>query len=222
MSRVAKALLLSVAAFATVASTIEVASAGDRYWRRHHVVKPWKKRVVVTGVTAGVIAGAVVASRPRVIYREEPIVGDEVPFYDGDSIYDDDSLPVGPGAGDDTRLYRDDLPEDDAFAEPSPDGDDIIYDDRGSADYDEDDFPDRPQAQIQRKRNDAARLEERAEVPRKRNTSGAKPREEAKVAALKPWSSEWKEWCAKRFPSFNPQNGTYLGYDKKRHFCKSA
>jgi hypothetical protein len=219
MNRVAKALILSVAALTTVASTIEFASAGDRHWRRHHVVKPWKKRVIVTGV----VAGAVVVSRPRIIYREEPIIEEEVPFYDEDSIYDDDDLHVGPGVEDRRRLYRDDVPEDDDFAAPSEgDGDDIIYDDQRSAEYDEEYFPDEPQVQIRKERNDAAQFEERAEAPRKHKADSDKPREEANVEALKPWSSEWRQRCAKRFPSFNPQNGTYLGYDKKRRFCKAA
>ena len=112
MNKVARAVILSIAALATVASTVQFASAGDRYWRRHHVVKPWKKRVFVTGVTAGIVAGAVIATRPRVIYREEPVIVDQAPIYDRETIYeDDDDTVYADPERDGVRVYRDDAPE---------------------------------------------------------------------------------------------------------------
>ena len=45
---------------------------------------------------------------------------------------------------------------------------------------------------------------------------------DASAANLKPWTKEWRDWCSGRYSSFNPQNGTYLGYDKKRYFCKAG
>lgn len=36
---------------------------------------------------------------------------------------------------------------------------------------------------------------------------------------LQPWSPEWYRWCDARFRSFNPQTGTYRGYDGLDHFC---
>lgn len=221
MNRVAKAVILSVAALTTVASTVELASAGDRYWRKHHVVKPWKKRVVVAGVTAGVVAGAVIATRPRVIYHEEPVIVDEAPIYDREILYDDDVVYADPSETEALGVYRDAVPDAEEYAAP-------IYDEEEEQVYDEDRivgtennyFPDRPQPRIERENDDVA-------IDRKQVTTGKQPKKvdtikETKAADLKPWSKEWKEWCAGRFSSFNPQNGTYLGYDQKRHFCKAG
>ncbi|QKV20471.1 BA14K family protein [Oricola thermophila] len=36
---------------------------------------------------------------------------------------------------------------------------------------------------------------------------------------LQPWSPEWYRWCDARYRSFNPQTGTYRGYDGLDHFC---
>jgi len=38
-------------------------------------------------------------------------------------------------------------------------------------------------------------------------------------SSLEPWSPGWFEWCDARYRSFNPQRGTYRGYDGKDHFC---
>lgn len=215
MKPVARAVILSVAALATVVSTVELASAGDRYWRRHHIVKPWNKRVVVTGITAGIVAGAAVAARPRVIYREEPVIVDQAPIYDRETIYDDDTVYADPDQDNAVGIYRDDMPEADRYAAED-------YDQSGERVYDEDRivgtensyFPDRPQPHVERRSNEIA-------IDRKRpNKMDAV--QEANATGLKPWSREWKEWCADRFSSFNPQNGTYLGYDQKRHFCKAG
>lgn len=219
MNRIARTVILSVAALATVASTVELASAGDRFWRRHHVVKPWKKRVVVTGVTAGIVAGAVIASRPRVIYREDPVIVDQGPIYDRETIYDDDTVYADPYEDDGVGIYRDEMPDADEFATPR-------YEDSEEQSYDEDRvtgsedsyFPERPKAEVKQKSNT---------IDRKQATTAKQPKKvetvkEANAANIKPWSKEWKEWCASRFSSFNPQNGTYLAYDQKRRFCKAG
>jgi hypothetical protein len=36
---------------------------------------------------------------------------------------------------------------------------------------------------------------------------------------LQPWSPEWYRWCDARYRSFNPQTGTFRGYDGLDHFC---
>ena len=218
MNRVARAIILSVAALTTVASTVEFASAGDRYWRRHHAVKPWKKRVFVTGVTAGIVAGAVIATRPRVIYREEPVIVDEGPIYDRETTYDDDTVYADPEDRD-VDVYRDDAPEAEDYAAPRyQDSDEQAYDEDQIVGTENNYFPDRPEPLVERKNNTIDRKPATiAKQPKKVDTI-----KEANAAGLKPWTKEWKEWCAGRFPSFNPQNGTYLAYDQKRRFCKAG
>lgn len=39
------------------------------------------------------------------------------------------------------------------------------------------------------------------------------------IASAEPWSADWYEYCRDRFRSFDPQTGTYMGFDGKRHFC---
>lgn len=34
-----------------------------------------------------------------------------------------------------------------------------------------------------------------------------------------PWSRGWYQYCDNRYRSFNPQTGTFRGYDGKDHFC---
>lgn len=219
MNRVAKAVILSIAALATVASTVEFASAGDRYWRKHHAVKPWKKRVFVTGVTAGIVAGAVIASRPRVIYREEPVIVDQAPIYDRETAYDDDTVYADPEDSDNVGIYRDEAPDAEEYAAPRyQDGDEQAYDEDQIVGTENNYFPDRPEPLVKRKTST---------IDRKPVTTAKQPKKsetvkEANAAGLKPWTKEWKEWCAERFSSFNPQNGTYLAYDQKRHFCKAG
>lgn len=212
MNRIARAVILSAAALATVATTIEFASAGEVHWRKHHA-RSWKKKVVVTGV----VAGTVVSARPRVIHRERPLlVQEESPFYDDETVYDDGTAYSEPALP--RRAYRDDMPEDDEYAQPYEDDDMQGYDDRRAARSQDDDyFPERPAANHKRKPSEAVTRTETQRRPVKRKST-----QQADARALRPWSREWKEWCAGRFPSFNPQNGTYLGYDRKRHFCKAG
>lgn len=35
-----------------------------------------------------------------------------------------------------------------------------------------------------------------------------------------PWSPDWYNYCYSRYRSFNPNTGTYLGYDGYEHFCR--
>ncbi|MEM7191858.1 MAG: BA14K family protein [Pseudomonadota bacterium] len=35
-----------------------------------------------------------------------------------------------------------------------------------------------------------------------------------------PWTDAWYNYCSARYRSFNPQSGTYLGYDGYEHFCR--
>ena len=37
--------------------------------------------------------------------------------------------------------------------------------------------------------------------------------------SLEPWSPGWYAWCENRYRSFNPERGTFRGYDGKDHFC---
>jgi hypothetical protein len=42
----------------------------------------------------------------------------------------------------------------------------------------------------------------------------------APTPELQPFTAPWYEYCAQRYRSFDAQTGTYLGFDKQRHFCK--
>jgi hypothetical protein len=37
-----------------------------------------------------------------------------------------------------------------------------------------------------------------------------------------PWTRGWYQYCAARYRSFNPDRGTYRGYDGLNHFCKAG
>jgi hypothetical protein len=39
------------------------------------------------------------------------------------------------------------------------------------------------------------------------------------VAGAEPWSPAWYDYCRSTFRSFDPNKGTYLGFDGKHHFC---
>lgn len=39
------------------------------------------------------------------------------------------------------------------------------------------------------------------------------------TSTLEPWSPGWKNFCGRKYRSFNSKSGTYLGYDGNRHFC---
>ena len=42
------------------------------------------------------------------------------------------------------------------------------------------------------------------------------------AGGLEPWTRGWYQYCAARYRSFNPQRGTYRGYDGLNHFCKAG
>lgn len=37
--------------------------------------------------------------------------------------------------------------------------------------------------------------------------------------SFEPWSRDWYEYCSDRYRSFDPQSGTFMGYDGREHFC---
>ena len=37
---------------------------------------------------------------------------------------------------------------------------------------------------------------------------------------LEPWSKAWFGYCTKKYRSFNPMTGEYLGFDGERRFCR--
>jgi hypothetical protein len=215
MNTFVKATVLALAAVATVATTIQVAEAGERNWRKHH--RPWHKRTVVIGVHPGVVV-----ARPRIVYRDAPVVIRQAPAYDREVIYDDDTVYADPDQDYGNRAYRDDAPDADDYAAPRDYdyGDDEDYDNRAATE--DDYFPERPQARV--KRDSTERISKQAVIdsePR-RKPKKADTVKDAEAATLRPWTKEWKDWCSGRFSSFNPENGTYLGYDQKRHFCKAG
>jgi hypothetical protein len=88
MNKFSKAVILGTAAIATVATTVEFASARDRYPYWRHRDGHFHDRAVAAGVlglTAGVLVGTAL-SQPRVVYRERPLyrpaqVIEEEPVY---------------------------------------------------------------------------------------------------------------------------------------------
>lgn len=40
-------------------------------------------------------------------------------------------------------------------------------------------------------------------------------------AGYEPWSHGWYQYCSDRYRSFNPNTGTYRGYDGRDHFCSA-
>jgi hypothetical protein len=216
MNRFVKITILTLAAAATVITAFDFAAAGDRDWRWHPRAHSWNKRVVVAGIAAGVLAGAVVAARPHVIYRDDPDVGLDSPNDDTD-LFDDGELYATPEQGGGDEFYRDEEPDDDYALPLDGQDEDPAYDDRRAA-PDDDYFPERPDGAVEAKPAD--RADDTAGTLPEKKTRKDGARKVAEVDALKPWSTEWRTRCAAKFPSFNPQNGTYLGYDKKRHFCR--
>nr|WP_298105066.1 BA14K family protein [uncultured Shinella sp.] len=37
-----------------------------------------------------------------------------------------------------------------------------------------------------------------------------------------PWTQSWYDYCSQRYRSFNPQSGTFIGYDGREHFCTAG
>ena len=40
-------------------------------------------------------------------------------------------------------------------------------------------------------------------------------------ASFEPWTREWYRYCSDRYRSFDPQSGTFMGYDGVRRFCEA-
>ena len=36
---------------------------------------------------------------------------------------------------------------------------------------------------------------------------------------VEPWTPEWYRYCSQRYRSFDPDSGTFVGYEGMRHFC---
>ncbi len=39
---------------------------------------------------------------------------------------------------------------------------------------------------------------------------------------LEPWTPAWYRYCSQRYRSFNPDSGTFVGYDGRSHFCNAG
>lgn len=39
--------------------------------------------------------------------------------------------------------------------------------------------------------------------------------------SMEPWSRGWYQFCSQTYRSFNPQTGTFRGYDGRDHFCSA-
>lgn len=39
------------------------------------------------------------------------------------------------------------------------------------------------------------------------------------AGSIEPWTHDWYRYCTRRYRSFNPNTGTFRGYDGKDHFC---
>ncbi len=37
-----------------------------------------------------------------------------------------------------------------------------------------------------------------------------------------PWTQSWYDYCSQRYRSFNPDSGTFVGYDGREHFCTAG
>ncbi|MDB5525312.1 MAG: rane protein [Rhizobium sp.] len=220
MNRVTRAVVLGTVALATLASTLEFASARDRYWRNHHNGRYFHNRAVAAGVlglTAGVVVGSML-TQPRVVYRERPIYRSDVVVDEGPVYADPDAVYSEPGAEyigpvdeyaqpddqedarpprDHRRMGRSDTDNQDQGYDQSQQDDQRQMDEQAQDDgY----FPNRPEKQTQRKdRND-----------------------DVAQGALEPWTAQWRSYCKQRFSSFNATTGTYKGYDGKSHFCTSG
>ncbi|WEZ82956.1 BA14K family protein [Rhizobium sp. 32-5/1] len=40
--------------------------------------------------------------------------------------------------------------------------------------------------------------------------------------SLEPWSPAWYRYCSQRYRSFNPDSGTFRGYDGRDYFCTAG
>lgn len=40
--------------------------------------------------------------------------------------------------------------------------------------------------------------------------------------SYEPWTQSWYDYCSQRYRSFNPNTGTFVGYDGREHFCTAG
>ncbi|WP_313193464.1 BA14K family protein [Shinella zoogloeoides] len=40
--------------------------------------------------------------------------------------------------------------------------------------------------------------------------------------SYEPWTQSWYRFCSQRYRSFDPNSGTYVGYDGREHFCTAG
>jgi hypothetical protein len=40
--------------------------------------------------------------------------------------------------------------------------------------------------------------------------------------SYEPWTQSWYDYCSQRYRSFNPNSGTFVGYDGREHFCTAG
>lgn len=200
MKKLTKTLILGVAVIATLASTVEVSSAGwrdrgfhGRYWRYHHG-PGWRGRWAAAGIiglTAGVIVGEALSQPRERVYVDEGDPGPDAEYVgpaDG-NVDPDDPDYAPPRAHHVVRTAPDDQYQDSG----DPDDTGPIDDQADNEGY----FPDRPQR----------------EHVTHRNT------DMAQQGTLQPWTAKWRNYCKQRFSTFNSTTGTYAGYDGKQHFC---
>lgn len=42
-----------------------------------------------------------------------------------------------------------------------------------------------------------------------------------RYSSFEPWTRDWYRYCSDRYRSFDPQSGTFMGYDGVRRFCEA-
>lgn len=40
--------------------------------------------------------------------------------------------------------------------------------------------------------------------------------------SFEPWTQSWYDYCSQRYRSFNPDSGTFVGYDGRERFCTAG
>jgi len=218
MNKFTKAAILGTAAIATMAMTLETASAGDwrgrgfhgRYWHYHHgpgFRGRWAAAGIVGGLAAGVIVGEAL-SQPRVIYRDSPdVVVDDGPVY----IDRDAPEYVGP-----VDEYGD--PDDQGYVEERTTTQHRVYKTQRDT-YSSDD---QGRYDDQRRMNDQAEGEDYFPAAPEKQHHQKRDKQVAQQTTLQPWTGKWRTYCKEHFPSFNSSTGMYKGYDGKSHFCKAG
>ncbi|AOF88516.1 BA14K family protein [Sinorhizobium sp. RAC02] len=47
-------------------------------------------------------------------------------------------------------------------------------------------------------------------------------RRQVVAPSYEPWTQSWYDYCSQRYRSFNPNTGTFVGYDGREHFCTAG